>query len=439
MNNDAEELIRKYDIPVPRYTSYPTALQFEQGFSTACYEDLLEQIDRKESISLYLHVPFCSTLCYYCGCFTKSTQNYELLRTYVDALCKEIRMVSETIGRRQPVNLIHWGGGSPNYLKTEEIKEILDLLRESFIVQDNAEIAMEADPRILDQDKVNAYAAMGINRVSLGVQDFDETVQKAVNRIQPHDSIENCVSWLREAGINKINFDMMYGLPHQDTRIIQDNMDKVAALSPSRLALFGYAHVPWMRPRQKMLEQHPLPNINQRYDLFAAAQEKLYEHGYHAVGIDHFTREDDGLYQALLEQRLHRNFMGYTTDRSKTLLGFGASAISSFSGAYTQNAGDIPGYYKAVNKGELPLLKGYALQDDDLRRRHIIEQLMCYSRAQLQDIRPESLKIYEADGLVRWEGNTLYVTEQGKPFLRVICSAFDAYLQPKETRHARVV
>ncbi len=448
LKDDLPDLITKYDIAVPRYTSYPTAVQFKPGIKPSFYADQLSKLPEGRAVSLYLHIPFCQTLCYYCGCCTKVVNSYDIIRDYVDKLLQEIEIVTDHIGRRQPISHIHWGGGTPNYLHSDDIARVLNLIKKQFTVLDDAEIAMEIDPRLLNKDFVGEAVKLGINRASLGVQDFNEDVQNAINRVQPYDMVEKCVRWLREAGIRKINFDLLYGLPFQNEDIIQKNVEKAVALAPDRISLFGYAHVPWVQKRQKLLEQYPMPNAQERYRLFETAKNRLCAHGYRPVGIDHFSRADDDLYNAWKEKRLHRNFQGYTSDDAGILIGFGASSISSLPQAYVQNDPDVRTYRKRIEDGILPVHKGYTLTEDDLLRRKIIESLMCYFEVDLQQYYEDvsffssaldSMKKYETDGLVAIDGGRITVSDKGRPFTRLIAACFDVYWAPEEVRHAQAV
>ncbi len=437
------ELLRKYDRPAPRYTSYPTALQFDETVSSALYTDCLKALPADEPVSLYLHIPFCHVLCHYCGCFTKIVSKEEPMRAYADLLRREIHLARDIIGQPLKVSHLHWGGGSPNYLPTDEFESIMALLQESFSFESDAEIAMEMDPRLLDSEKIACYARSGINRASLGVQDFDQTVQDAIGRIQPFEEVARCVEELRGAGIKKINFDLMYGLPCQSEKTISDTIDLACSLNPDRLALFGYAHVPWARAHQKLLERHPLPNVEQRYALCETACDRLKEKGYHAIGIDHFAKEDDALYQAWKNRRLRRNFQGYTTDTGKSLIGFGASSISALPQLYAQNTPSIKTYRESLEQGSLPVYRGCSLSEEDMIRRDVIEQIMCSFETQVpEQILEESLarlQEYESDGLVIREGPIVKATEKGRPFVRLIATCFDSYLSPEEQRHARAV
>lgn len=439
-----ETLLRKYDRPVPRYTSYPTAVQFDQDITADMYAAHLGGLPAESVLSLYLHIPFCQSLCRYCGCFTKVPGDYAPVRAYVGTLIQEIRLVAEALGRRKKVSHIHFGGGSPNYLEPEDVDAVFTTMRACFNIAPNADIAVEMDPRLLGADKIAAYAQAGVNRASLGVQDFNPSVQEAIGRIQPFDNVAACVANLREAGIGRINFDLIYGLPLQNEDSIRETAALAASLEPSRMALFAYAHVPWIRPQQKTLEPYGLPDTRARHAMNEAARAALGEHGYTAIGIDHFVRPGDSLHTAWQNGRLHRNFQGYTDDTADWLIGFGASSIGSLPQAYVQNTPKLKEYRTCVEDGQLPVARGRALTSEDRVRRRIIESLLCYFQADIPegaDFGPAFARLsgYEADGLAYRDGRRVFITEDGRTFARLVASCFDAYLEDGEGRHARAV
>lgn len=444
--DDIEFLIAKYDRNVPRYTSYPTANHFSGAVGAAAQGEWLGGLSADAPLSLYLHIPFCKALCRYCGCHMRVARTYDPARVYAQSLLREIDSVAERIGAGRAVAHIHWGGGTPTFLDDSDIAAIFARLRERFVLQPDCEIAMEIDPRTLGAGRAAFLAGQGVNRVSFGVQDFDPAVQEAIGRVQPFAVVRDAVDALRAAGISAINFDLIYGLPEQNADSIRRTMAQVEELSPERLAVFGYAHVPWFKPQQKILERYALPGPAQRFALCALVAAELTRAGYVAVGLDHFARGQDPLVCAMEQKTLRRNFQGYTTDSAATLIGFGASSISAMPGGYVQNDPNIEGYRKAVDAGGLSGMRGIVLTDEDRIRARIIESLMCFLEvdpaAHGLDVSAEiSERIAEftADGLAEWRGGVLHITERGRPFARAVCTAFDARYARSETRHARAV
>jgi oxygen-independent coproporphyrinogen-3 oxidase len=439
------KLLKQHNLRVPRYTSYPTAPQFHGGVTAKTYVDWLQNLPNGAPLSLYLHIPYCHEMCWYCGCHTKATRRYAPVRDYARILEAEITCIANTIGRRQTVSHIHWGGGTPTILSNNDLDAVLAGLRDRFEFASDAEIAIEADPRTLTYEKTVALADAGINRASLGVQDCNAHVQAAINRLQPFEQTVAAVTALRAVGIQRINIDLMYGLPHQTVDDIRRTIDAVLPLAPDRLAVFGYAHVPWMKSHQKMIDDTALPGTDERLQQSEAMAQALVANGYQRIGLDHFARADDALSVALQTGNLRRNFQGYTTDQADTLIGFGASAIGSLPQGYIQNSADFGDYGRAVGDGRLATVRGIKLSDDDRQRRAIIERLMCSMTVNLDDISANfaseltALQPFADDELVCLDGATVTVTEAGRPWLRVICAVFDSYLQQNEARHSAAV
>lgn len=452
VRHDIPALIAHYDRPAPRYTSYPTAPHFTAQLDGGDRARLLSALGRDDAVSLYIHLPFCDTLCHYCGCFTKVVNSYDPVADYLGYLNREIDLAASALSARPRVTMLHFGGGTPNMISPRDLTALLDKLRTVFRFEDTTEIALELDPRILNNDMIAAMADAGVNRVSLGAQDFQPDVQQAVNRIQPFDMVRGHVDALRAHGITRINFDLMYGLPLQTLDGIADNVDKTLQLGPDRVALFGYAHVPWMRPHQKLLEKYDRPDALQRYDMFETAAAGLAGGGYKAIGIDHFARADDDMSRALQSRTLRRNFQGYTVDAADVLIGFGLSSISSFPDTYLQNTTNPADYRKMIAQGDFPVARSCELYAEDKFRRAIIEQLMCYFSVDLDVVAQAHgfgldsltdawgrLPGLINDGLAVLEGDTLRITDRGRPFARIVCACFDQYLDTSQQRHARAV
>lgn len=449
---DDATLIARWDGRLPRYTSYPTAVQFHAGVTEATVRGWLSTLPADEPLSLYLHVPFCRRMCWYCGCTTVVANGFGPVETYVEDLLAEIALWREAIGRAQRVTRIHWGGGTPSIVGPGGWRKIDAALRSAFAVDAEAEIAVELDPRTLTNAMVRALAETGVTRASLGVQDFDPMVQKAVNRVQPFDLVADCVARLRGARIERINFDLMYGLPHQTELSVARTARQALALNPDRVAIFGYAHVPWMRRHQRLIHEKDLPDAPERLAQFRAALAVFTAAGYVAIGLDHAARPDDPLALALADRRLRRNFQGYTDDTAPTLIGIGASAISSFAQGHAQNAATVPPWREAIRSGRLAIVRGIEPDADDRLRGLLIERLMCslaldigaacrehgVDPRRFVEVLPR-LDAMAADGLVEREGWRIAVTPRGRPFLRAVAALFDRHLDPSAGRHARAV
>ncbi len=437
---------------VPRYTSYPTAPHFTASVGADTYASWLEALRENATLSLYLHVPFCAQLCLYCGCHTKVTLRRAPIESYAGRLSGEIALIAEKVGRRR-VTHMHWGGGTPSILGGDGLRRIHDKLAGAFAVDRIGEHAIELDPRHVTPALADALGCIGVNRASLWVQDLSESVQRAIGRIQPFATVQNAVAMLRDAGIGRINFDLMYGLPRQTVDNVRATIAQVHTLSPSRLAVFGYAHVPWMKSHQRLIETEALPGFAERQAQAAAAHATLCELGYQPIGLDHYARSDDALTIAAGDGRLHRNFQGYTTDAADALIGLGASAIGRLPQGYVQNAPDIAGYARAIDSKRFATVKGIALSADDLLRAAVIERLMCDLGADLDalaHLAGERADTYFSDelaslaplareGLLEIEGARIRVTENGRPFVRVIASAFDTYLRYHAARHSLAI
>ena len=446
-------LVERYGLArVPRYTSYPTAPHFHDGVDGDTASGWLEALGPDHSLSLYLHVPFCSEMCWYCGCHTKVTRRYTPVAAYVGDLAAEIDLVAELASGAGPVRHVHWGGGSPNRLERADFSRLMERLSERFRFTDDAEVAVEVDPRTFTGEDARAYRDAGVTRVSLGVQTFDPIVQKAINRIQPFEQVAGVFEALRAAGIDRINADLMYGLPQQDMASLDDTVRRIGALKPDRLAVFGYAHVPWMKTHMRLIDEAALPGVHERFEQATRIRDDLVAEGYVAIGLDHFARAHDPMAVAAAEGTLRRNFQGYTTDPADALIGLGASAIGSLPQGYLQNAPDIAGYGRAVSDGRLATVHGTALTDDDRARRNVIEALMCRGRADpgaiaaqhglaADSLAPDPDRLAELirDGLAWADGDEVGVTDDGWPFVRMLAALFDTYLQGDQQRHSKAV
>ncbi|AWK87628.1 oxygen-independent coproporphyrinogen III oxidase [Azospirillum thermophilum] len=446
-------LLAKYDgLRVPRYTSYPTAPHFSAAVGPGQYEGWLAAIAPGQSGSLYLHVPFCQSMCWYCGCHTKIVARYAPIAEYLAHLRREIGMVADRIPGRLTVRHIHFGGGTPTMMVPDDFEELMELLRQRFDVVPEAEIAVEIDPRTLTESMARALGRSGVNRASLGVQDFDQTVQEAINRIQPREMTERALAWLAAAGITSVNLDLMYGLPHQSVESVTRSAAIALEMKPDRLSVFGYAHVPWMKTHQKKIDESVLADTLGRWEQFAAISDTLTAAGYEAIGLDHFARPDDELAVLQSEGRLARNFQGYTTDDAEVLLGFGASAIGALPQGYVQNAVPFDQYAKAIDAGQLPTGKGFALDDEDRLRRDIIVRLMCDLSVDVGDVAAEhgrdpamfdaelaAMGDLVADGVAVVEGRRVHVPESARPLMRIVAARFDSYLSTGAGRHSRAV
>ncbi len=445
-------LLERYARPVPRYTSYPTAPHFTPDVGESTYRDWLARLTPGTPVSLYLHVPFCREMCWYCGCHTKVARRPEPVAQYAGDLRREIELVAGAIPGRLRAAAVHWGGGTPTMLAAEDFFTLMEALRAHFDITDLSEVAVEIDPRDFDRTTAAMLAAAGVGRASLGVQDFDREVQEAVNRLQPYETVARAVELLRDVDIGAINFDLMYGLPRQTAEGVARSAELAAGLAPDRIALFGYAHVPWMKKHQRLIDEAALPGALERARQFEVAAARLLDLGYEQIGLDHFARPDDPLAVALRCGGLRRNFQGYTADRAETLIGLGVSAIGSLPEGYVQNDPATGRYAETIRGGRLASVRGVHLKSDDYLRRAVIERLMCDGEVDLAAVRRdfgmlamrfdeemERLRPMAADGLVRLDGERVRITPSGRPFVRVAAAAFDRYLSRATARHSQAI
>jgi oxygen-independent coproporphyrinogen-3 oxidase len=455
MTDDETEiaaLIERYAAPVPRYTSYPTAPHFHPGIDAATYRDWLAHLPEQAKLSLYMHVPFCDTLCWFCGCHTKITRQYAPVEAYLHALTHEIDTIARLVPGQARVSHIHWGGGSPTMLHGDDILRLADATREAFQLTDDCEFAVEIDPRGMDKARVDALAQAGLTRVSLGVQDFDPGVQQAINRIQTFDETRQVLESFREKGVRSLNIDAIYGLPGQTDAKLLATLEAVVSLRPDRLAVFGYAHVPWMKKHQTMIREGELPGPVARFHQARLAADFLVDAGYHRIGLDHFALPHDAMAEAAAAGVLQRNFQGYTVDPADALLGLGASSIGKLPNGYVQNEGAIAQYQRRVAAGGLATTKGVTLSRDDEVRNFVIERLMCdlaLDRRVITDLYgTDAIGVIatiddvirdDRDAFVAETPHGFSVTERGRPFLRTIAARFDAYLVRQRARHSLAV
>lgn len=432
---------------VPRYTSYPTAPHFKPAVNGEVYAGWLKALPAESRLSLYLHVPFCRDLCHYCGCHTQAMRKREPVDDYAEVLRAEIAAAGRDVpGGR--VTHVHWGGGTPSMLGPAQLQAVWEKICGSFEVTADCEHAIELDPRYVSDELAAALARMRVSRTSFGVQELSDHVQRAIGRVQPYETVARAVTALQTQGITDINFDLMYGLPQQTVADVRASAARSCELRPQRFALFGYAHVPWFKKRQRLIDPADLPGAMERLEQMRAARDVFLANGYVEIGFDHFALPDDTLAAAARAGGLRRNFQGYTADDADALLGFGASAIGRLPQGYVQNAPDIGGYARAILGGSYATVRGLALTDDDRTRAAIIERLMCDLGVDLHEFAGDApafaterkvLEPLAAEGLVHIEGDQIRVTEAGRPFVRLVAAAFDAYLPNSSAAHSRAV
>lgn len=440
------DLVRRYDVPGPRYTSYPTVPAWSGTFGADDYRAALEELARRpdEAVTLYAHLPFCAYRCHYCGCNVQITSKPSVVDTYLDHLEQELELVTGVLGRGRRAVQLHLGGGTPNHLNISELVRLQHMVADRFDLVADGEHSIEADPRLITDEQLRVLHALGFRRLSLGVQDFDPVVQEQIGRVQPLAVVREATDLARESGFDGINFDLVYGLPAQTLESFARTVQSVIELGPDRIACYSYAHVPQARANQRLIDESQLPNAQGKFALFQHAVDTFTAAGYEWIGMDHFARVDDDLAKAARERRLHRDFMGYTTRPAPHLLAFGMSAISDVAGRFSQNIPRTGEYERRVAGGELPVERGYHLSDDDLLHRAAILHLMCNlelpSRlipSPMDEVRERMLPFLE-DGLVELEGEGYAVTTLGRFFLRNVAMTLDAYL-PKQLAQPRPV
>jgi oxygen-independent coproporphyrinogen-3 oxidase len=447
--NVTQEILDRYNVPGPRYTSYPTAPEWSDSFGPMDYEEALRLSNEgrpARPLSLYTHLPFCDRLCLFCGCNVVISRNHDVLAPYLQKLEWEIRQVAQRLDTSRPVVQFHWGGGTPTYLDAAQLENLFHCTREFFAFAPDAEIGVEIDPRVTTGDQLATLRRLGFNRISMGIQDFNPEVQKIVRRIQPYEQTRAVFDLCRSLAFESINIDLIYGLPLQTPDSFLDSVDKVIEFGPDRVAMFSYAHVPWLKKQQGAIARY-IPQGMDKFRIFRAGIERFTQAGYLYIGMDHFARPQDELCLAQKNRTLHRNFQGYTTKAGADLIGLGVSSISGMDRIYAQNYRDIKDYYAAVDRGALPTMRGICLSDDDIIRRAVISRLLCHCVLHKGEVESEfgirfddyfadelaRLKTFEADGLVRLSAERIEVTQLGRIFIRNAGMVFDKYLRaPKD-------
>ncbi len=445
----SKEFLDKYNRPGPRYTSYPTAPVWQENFGP---EDLVAVFAEAEAtrtpVSLYMHIPFCESLCLFCACNVVIHKDKSVAPPYLHMLKREIECVARHVSRERRVIQFHWGGGTPTYLSPAQLQELFGYAQERFSFAPDAEIGVEIDPRVTSTEHVETLRRLGFNRLSMGVQDFDPKVQKTVHRIQPYEMTRDMVRASRALGFQSINLDLIYGLPYQTAASFAETVDQLLTLDPDRVAMFSYAHVPWMKKQQGSFQSH-LPEGMEKFRIFRAGLEKFLGAGYSYIGMDHFARPTDELAIAQLNRTLHRNFQGYTTKAGAALYGMGVSAISGIGPAYAQNYREVARYQAAVEKRGLATMRGYRMSKDDLIRRAVISRLLCHTMVHKGEIEEEygirfddyfsaeldGLKEFCSDGLLVVTPEEIRATMLGRIFIRNVAMVFDSYL-PRQVQES---
>jgi oxygen-independent coproporphyrinogen-3 oxidase len=446
------DLVARYSKSVPRYTSYPTAPHFHDGIGEDDYRAWLARVPSDAAVSLYVHVPFCDRLCWFCGCHTKQVLRYDPIAAYLPSVHRELAEVAGALDGRGRAVAVHMGGGSPSMLAPADLVALSVQFRRHFVAAPELEFSIEIDPNDMTPDRYDGFAQAGVTRISVGVQDFDPKVQAAINRIQTFEQTREVIEGMRAKGVRSANVDVLYGLPHQTVASVGRTVEMSLDMRPDRIALFGYAHVPWMKTHQRMIDESVLPDPQQRLDQATAAAAMILAAGYVQIGMDHFALPADGLAVAAANGRLHRNFQGYTTDEAPVLLGFGASSIGGLPDGHVQNATATGEYVRRIAETGLAIARGVAFQGDDRLRGHAIERLMCdfelsfdalrrrfgaSSEAVIAELRAYALN--DPDELLVLVPDGVLVTDRGRPFVRVVAASIDKYLDRGKARHSVAV
>ena len=440
------------DLRVPRYTSYPTAPHFKESVDSLAVANWYKNLHKHaQNISLYVHIPFCEKLCLFCGCHMKAINSYTPVQQYLETIEEEVKLISGLLENCPPVKHLHFGGGSPTALSGEDFIAFMGVLKKYFPFSVDTDIAVEIDPRTVDDVKIDAYTRAGMNRMSIGVQDFNEKVQVAVNRVQSFDLVKNVIDSLVSRGVSSINMDIMYGLPYQTIDTLVETMEQVLSLNPDRLAVFGYAHVPWMKKHQNLIPEETLANLDERWEMYSYIKDVLCAKGYQAIGLDHFAKNTDPMAIAYREKNLNRNFQGYTTDTADALIGIGHSSIGWCDTGYMQNLSDPIQYKNKLDVGLLPIKRGRVVTDEDRVYRRVIECIMCYMQVDLDMVQAEfnstidfstelkALEEMQHSGMVALNGNVITIPESGRIGMRLIASVFDKYLSAGQLKHSSAV
>ncbi|MCS6957367.1 MAG: oxygen-independent coproporphyrinogen III oxidase [Aquificaceae bacterium] len=450
-----EYLIRKYDKPGPRYTSYPPATEFHEGVGEEDYKTKLTESNLQgRPLSLYFHIPFCESACWFCGCNVIISHRKDVTRRYLDYLYREMELLGKVLDTSRPVVQLHWGGGTPNFLSSQEIRELFQKIRETFNVEKEAEISVEIDPRYLSDGQLETFRELGFNRISMGLQDLDPEVQRAINRIQPYELMEKVMKDLRSLGFKSINIDLIYGLPYQTPEKFQKTIQQTIELQPDRVAVYNFAYVPWLKPLQRKIDPSTLPPPEDKLTILEMTIDMFQKAGYIYIGMDHFAKPEDELAQAQKDGTLWRNFQGYTTKKGVDLIGIGATSIGMLYDAYFQNYKTIREYYLAIDGGRLPIMRGCLLTQEDIIRREVIMELMCNFQCHFDKIEKmfginfeehflselEELKDMERDGLLKLEKKSIRALPEGRLLIRNIAMVFDQYIKAKkEQRFSRTI
>lgn len=446
-----QEHIERYDVSGPRYTSYPTADRFVEAFDATAYGKAIEQRNINswtQPLSVYVHIPFCASLCFYCACNKIVTKRYEQSAIYLDYLQRELDLHLQALGSQQTVNQLHLGGGTPTFFSDEELSRLMHMLKKAFSFSAEGEYSVEIDPRTVDEVRLQHLRDLGFNRLSFGVQDFDADVQEAVHRIQTYKQVATVMRQAREMGFQSLNADLIYGLPKQTPVTFRQTISQIITLRPDRIALYGYAHLPSRFKPQRRIQQEDLPNAVDKIQMLSEAIQQLMQAGYVYIGMDHFALPEDALAIAKQQGRLHRNFQGYSTMADQDILALGVSAIGKMGATYSQNAKTLEEYYDFLDQQQLPIVRGLALSRDDLIRRAVIMAIMCHGELSYESIelsyiinfreyfKSEFQAIVEKEkqGLVKIEADGIKVTEMGWFFIRAIALVFDRYLQHDANR-----
>ena len=443
------DLIKKYNTPAPRYTSYPPATEFSETFSEMDLRLAIAASNQRQSpLSLYFHLPFCQSACYFCGCNVIVSNNKSLAENYLDYLSKEIKNTSHLIDSSRKVLQLHWGGGTPNYLSLKQVEILWETINRYFSIEAKAEVSIEINPKYVDRNYIFFLRSLGFNRISFGIQDFNPQVQEAVNRVQPEKMLFDVMEWIRDAGFHSVNVDLIYGLPFQTLQTFRETIKKTIKLDPDRIAIFNFAYVPWLKPVQKNIPQFALPPAEEKLEIWHMAIEELTNNGYLFIGMDHFAKPQDELAIAQRQHALKRNFQGYTTKPQAELFGFGATSIGMLEDTYSQNHKRLKEYYQAIDNGLLPVSKGIKLHRDGIIRRDVIMQIMSNFQLDKAEIERkyhidfddyfypelEGLKYLENDGLVNVTVDQIQVTSMGRLLMRSIAVLFDTYSQLREEK-----